>query len=217
MTSPISLVRVASTVVPSEYSDAPVVSSNKFPTDETRHHSEILFDIKPFSDQVVHDERLRCIIEQVRQIGQSAFWGNDCLIECTKRHGWRLNIICEPARFGDEVFGFIVYKIDRNDRVLHIQYIAVAEKHRRHGIGSKLIKSIQQYTAKTLTVSTVDRIVCACVPEAVHFYQKHSFRKSKKIEATEEEIKTDNLIPLQFQMEWKVPDRRKNKTPRYRR
>jgi ribosomal protein S18 acetylase RimI-like enzyme len=214
MASPISLVRVASTVVPSDYGEVTPVHSNKLPNDESQYHSEILFDIKPFSDQVVHDERLCCIIDQVRQIGQSAFWGNDCLVDCTKRHGWRLNIICEPSNIGDEVFGFIVYKIDRNDRVLHIQYIAVAEKHRRHGIGSKLIKSIQQYTAKTLTVSMIDRIVCACVPEAVQFYQKHSFRKSKRIEASEEELTVDHQIPLQFQMEWKVPDKRKNRTGR---
>jgi len=196
-------------VVPSDYLDsneAPKINS------ETQYTSEILFDIKPYSDQAIHDERLRHIVDQVRQIGQAAFWGNDCLIDCTKRHGWRLNIIIEKP--GDEVYGFIVYKIDRIEMVLHIQYIAVAEKHRRHGIGSKLIKSIQQYASKTLTVSTVERIACACVPEAVQFYQKHSFRKSKRIEATDEEVNADNQIPIQYQMEWKVPDKRKHKTTR---
>jgi ribosomal protein S18 acetylase RimI-like enzyme len=117
---------------------------------------------------------------------------------------------------GDEVFGFIVYKVDSSHKVLHIQYIAVAEKHRRHGIGSKLIKSLQQYASKTLTRSTVEKIACACVPEAVEFYQKHCFRKGKRIVPDDEnggESKEINgvvevQIPLQFQMEWKVPQKR---------
>jgi ribosomal protein S18 acetylase RimI-like enzyme len=211
MASPVSLVRVASTVAPSDYSDAGVACLDKGSNEQSLQF-EILFDIKPLSDQVLNDERLRYLVDQARQIGQSAFWGNDCFHECSKRHGWRLNIIAEPPKFGDEVFGFVVYKIDSHDMVLHIQYIAIAEKYRRRGIGSKLLKSLQQYSAKTLTVSTVTRIVCACVPEAVPFYQKHCFRKAKRIVATEEEQEKDHQLPLQFQMEWKVPDKRKNKS-----
>ncbi len=211
MTSPVSLIRVASTVAPSDYSDAGQTSLIKDDNPQSLNF-EILYDIKPLSEQALSDDRLRYIVEQARQIGQSAFWGNDCFLECSKRHGWRLNIIAEPPKFGDEVFGFVVYKIDSHDMVLHIQYIAIAEKYRRRGIGSKLLKSLQQYAAKTLTVSTVTRIVCACVPEAVPFYQKHCFRKSKRIIATEEEVQVDHQIPLQFQMEWKVPDKRKNKS-----
>ena len=211
MTSPVSLVRVASTVAPSDYSDTGVVCLDKGSSEQSLQF-EILFDIKPLSDQVLNDERLRYLVDQARQIGQNAFWGNDCFHDCSKRHGWRLNIIAEPPKFGDEVFGFVVYKIDSHDKVLHIQYIAIAEKNRRRGIGSKLLKSLQQYSAKTLTVSTVTRIACACVPEAVPFYQKHCFRKAKRIIATEEEQEKEHQIPLQFQMEWKVPDRRKNKS-----
>lgn len=211
MSSPISLVRVASTVAPSDYSDAGRTSLDKDVEPQSLSF-EILYDIKPLSTQVLNDDRLRYLVDQARQIGQAAFWGNDCFLECSKRHGWRLNIITEPPKFGDEVFGFVVYKIDSHDMVLHIQYIAVAESHRRRGIGSKLLKSLQQYAAKTLTVSTVTRIVCACVPEAVPFYQKHCFRKTKRIIATEEEEQLDHQLPLQFQMEWKVPDKRKNKS-----
>jgi ribosomal protein S18 acetylase RimI-like enzyme len=212
MTSPVSLVRVASTVAPSDYNESCPASIDKEVNVKESFTYEILFDIKPMSDQVRQDERLLSIVTQARQIGQDAFWGNDCFLECSKRHGWRLNIIAETPKIGDEVFGFVVYKIDSHDMVLHIQYIAVAEKYRRRGVGSKLIKSLQQYAAKTLTVSTVTRIVCACVPEAVPFYQKHCFRKAKRIVATEEEQQVDHQIPLQFQMEWKVPDKRKNKS-----
>lgn len=214
MTSPVALARVASTVASSECG----MTLNEKNESLGAPLSEIIVDLRPFSAEVASDERLSSIVNQVHAIGREAFWGNDCLTDCTKRNGWRLNVAVEPKTFGDEVFGFIIYKIDRECMVLHVQYIAVSDKCRRRGIGTKLLKALQNYAAKTLTVSTVQRIACACVPEAVKFYQKHCFRKVKRIVADDEEISVvpetgvaEKQIPLQFQMEWKVPDKRKNK------
>ena len=212
MSSPTSLFRVASTVVPSDVSECCLSLSGPKGNAAPRR-SEIIFDVKPFSETVKNDPRLWFMVEQVRQIGSNAFWGNDCLLECNKKNGWRLNIIGEPRDVGDEVFGFMIYKVDSGHKVLHLQYIAVAEKHRRHGIGSKLIRSLQQFATKTLTRSMTEKIACACVPEAVEFYQKHCFRKGKRIVPDEEEptedtpdnLTKDVQIPVQFQMEWKVP------------
>ena len=217
MSSPVSLRRVASTVAPSEASEyTPTVETKGTLAGGNNLIHEIIFDLKPFADSVKADERMWFLVQQVKQIGESAFWGNNCLIDCSKRHGWRLNIISEPKSVGDEVFGFVVYKIDIEQGVLHIQYIAVAERHRRRGIGSKLIKSLQQYAAKTLTKSMVERIACACVPEAVEFYQKHCFKKGKRIISEEESEPCafgtiETLIPLQYAMEWRVPDKRKKR------
>lgn len=214
MTSPASLYRVASTVAPSDISDLGYIQTRKNLHDS---ETEILFDIKPFSEAVKSDPRKWFLVEQVKQIGNSAFWGNDCICECTSRHGWRLNIIAEPANVGDEVFGFLVYKVDSHQKVLHIQYIAVAEKHRRRKIGSKLIKALQQYATKTLTRACVDKVVCAVVPEAVEFYQKHCFKKGKRIVPGQEEAAGETLpdgrvqiqIPLQYHMEWRVPAKKR--------
>lgn len=217
MTSPVCLARVASTVASSECSN----SINEDVGHVGSPIIEIMVDLKPFSLEVAADERLSSIVNQVQAIGKDAFWGNNCLCDCTKKNGWRLNVAVEPNKVGDEVFGFVVYKIERETMVLHIQYIAVSDKYRRKGIGAKILKALQNYAAKALTVSTVQRIACACVPEAVKFYQKHCFRKVKKIVAAEEEGVVlpetginEQQIPLQFQMEWKVPDKRKNKAGR---
>lgn len=183
---------------------------------ETGSTVEVLFDVKPFSEASKAHGRAFSLIEQVLKIGECAFWGNNCLVDCTSRRGWRLNIAAEPATVGDEVYGFIVYKIESHKKILQIQYIAVAEKHRRRGVGSKLIKSIQRYVRETLTRSTIERIACACLPEAVEFYQRHQFRKGKRIVAEDEanmvKLTSENAIevqiPLQYHMEWKVPRRK---------
>ena len=217
MSSPISLIRVASTVAPSDYGESCAEIQSKPGIDIAHVVTEILTDIKPFSESVHSDPRLFELVEKVKQIGAAAFWGNNCLAECNKRCGWKLNVIAEPKNIGNDVLGFIVYKIDASNMVLHVQYIAVAHNHRRKGIGSKLIKHLQQYASRTLTSSTVLKIACACIPEAVKFYQKHSFRKVKRIVADEDEIAGEMLpdgrleqqLELQYHMEWKVPALRK--------
>jgi ribosomal protein S18 acetylase RimI-like enzyme len=208
------LQRVASTVVPSDVSEADFGFGCLKTVDGST--SVILVDVKPFSVATKNDPRLSYLVEQVQIIGKSAFWGNNCLSDCSHRNGWRLDIIAQPASSGDEVFGFVVYKVDTKNKTLHIQYIAVAERYRRHGIGSKLLKSLQRFASKVLTKSTVERIACACVPEAVEFYQKHNFRKCKRIVPTEDEIECllpdgtiEKQLPLQFQMEWKVPNKKR--------
>lgn len=214
MTSPISLRRVASTVASLDLGEE---SAKVEVAEDNSRIYDIICDVKPFSECVKLDERMMFLVQQVKQLGEAAFWGNNCLTDCNRRHGWRLNIIAEPEAIGDEVFGFIIFKIDTEQRVLHIQYIAVSERHRRKGLGSKLIKSLQQYAIKTLTRSSVDRIVCACLPEAVDFYRKHCFRKGKKIVPTESELngevcsdgRIETLVPLQYSMEWKVPEKKK--------
>ena len=208
------LQRVASTVVPSDVSEADLEVEHLKPIEEARF--EILVDVKPFSSAAKNDPRMWCLVEQVELIGRTAFWGNNVLNDCSSRQGWRLDIVAQEASLGDEVFGFVVYKVDTKHKILHIQYIAVAERHRRHGIGSKLLKSLQKFATKVLTKSTVERIACACVPEAVEFYQKHNFRKCKRIVPSEDEVETklsdgtiEKQLPLQFQMEWKVPNKKR--------
>lgn len=213
MASPTSLQRLASTVVPSDASecglDIQVIKDN------SGTGFEILFDVKPFSGSTRDDSRMMFLVEQVRIIGEQAFWGNNCIADCNTRMGWRLNIACQTASSGDEVLGFVVYKIEPKNKVLQIQYIAVAEKHRGRGVGSKLIKSLQKYASTTLTNSMVERLACACVPEAVEFYQKHCFRKMRRIVAEQSDsvdvfprATIEIQIPLQFHMEWRVPHKK---------
>ena len=216
MNSTIALQRAPSTVAPSDAGDNTCLETesicNKIPTVA----SEVSFDIRPFSAEARSDPRISHMVQQVHRIGEAAFWGNNCLIDCSSRRGWRLNIIAQPAEVGNEVFGFLVYKIDSIRKVLHIQYIAVDENYRRQGIGSRLIKSIQKYSRETLTRSSIERIVCSCLPDAVEFYQRHQFRKGKRIVADYEEISgtvmpdgsLESQIPLQFHMEWKVPKKK---------
>jgi len=216
LSSPVILQRAPSTVAPSETSQDVYIYDESKRIESCNLQSEVYFDVKPFSEATKLNKRISFMVEQVMLIGESAFWGNNCLIDCKSRHGWRLNIIAEPRNAGEEVFGFLVYKIDSITKVLHIQYIAVAERHRRKGIGSKLIKSLKKYAQETLTYSTIERIACACLPEAVEFYQSHQFRKGKRIVAGEEEAcgkvladgSREVQVPLQFHMEWKVPKRR---------
>ena len=218
MTSPVRLARVASTVATSDSGEyANIKTSEKLVASLENLQFEITCDVKPLETSLKCEDRIWFLVQQVKQIGETAFWGNNCLLDCSRRHGWRLNIIAQPKSVGDEVFGFVVFKIDADQRVLHIQYIAVIEKHRQKGFGSKLIKSLQNYATNTLTNSTVDRIVCACLPEAVDFYRKHCFRKGKKIIPDEEEQegqilpdgRKETLVALQFAMDWKVPDKKK--------
>ena len=219
MTSPLSLIRVASTVAPSDYSESFADPQFKRDMPSVAHVvCEIISDVKPFSKSTRSDIRMFEMVEQVRVIGSRAFWGNNCLEDCNKRCGWKLTIIAEPKQVGNEVFGFIIFKIDSVNMVLHVQYIAVAHNHRHRGIGSKLIKHIKQFAHRILTSSTVQKIACACVPDAVKFYQKHSFKKVKRIVANEDEAagellpdgRLEQQIDLQYQMEWKVPALRKN-------
>ena len=209
---PPTLCRTASTVAPSDISEAGTYEGDGYKAVHREIQSEITLNIKPFSVNAQASPRLWSIVQQVKQIGESAFWGNNCLVDCNTRQGWRLNVISQPPAHGDEVFGFIVYKVDSQHKVLHIQYIAVSENHRRRGIGSKLIKSLQKYATNTLTRNTVEKMACACVPEAVEFYQKHNFRKGQRIlpeEGDAPRILADGRmevqIPLKYQMEWKVP------------
>lgn len=214
MASPSLLYRVASTVVPSDVSECDInIALDKSPI---LSQLEIICDVKPFSESARTDMRTSFLLEQVRLIGEQAFWGNDCLSDCTKSNGWKLNILAQPASVGDEVYGFLIYKVDAKQRNLQIQYIAVANKYRRHGAGSKLLKALQKYAIKVLTRSYVEKIACACVPEAVEFYQKHNFRKCKRILPDEHEKEVilpngniERQIPLQFLMEWKVPGKSK--------
>jgi len=213
MTSPTLLYRVASTVAPSDVSECDIQAPN-VKLRQTSQEPEIIADVKPFSEAARADLRTSFLLEQVRMIGEQAFWGNNCLTECNKRQGWKLNILAQPAAVGDEVYGFVIYKVDVKQRILQIQYIAVADKHRRHGVGSMLLKALQKFATKILTKSTVDKIACACVPEAVGFYQKHNFRKCRRIVPDEHEREVvhadgtiEKQIPLQFHMEWKVPDK----------
>lgn len=213
MASPTSLQRVASTVAPSDISDSGFDSHDTKPPQVGEF--EILFDVKPFAGSTRDDSRMRFLVEQVRIIGEQAFWGNNCLAECNTKSGWRLNIASQLMLSGDEVLGFVVYKIEPKKKILQIQYIAVAEKHRGHGVGSKLIKSLQNYATKTLTHAMVEKLACACVPEAVEFYQKHCFRKIRRIVAEESDSANvlpspsiDIQIPLQFHMEWRVPNKK---------
>jgi ribosomal protein S18 acetylase RimI-like enzyme len=198
----------SSTVAPSEASEPDQVGGSREKCLGIAMPIQILLDIRPFSTLTHADDRLRSIIEQARRVGEKAFWGNDCFLDCSTKQGWRLNIGLDPSN--DDVLGFIVYRVEGSARVVHIQYIAVDERHRRRGIGTKLIKSLQQFVRSRLTRRVVDRIVCAVVPQAVPFYQTLQFRKGRRIDTVEGGTvapcgRLEEQIPVQFQMEWKVP------------
>ena len=165
---------------------------------------DIIVDVRANGPAATSDSRLGRLISQARELGSKTFWGNDVFADVSKRSGWRLNLLAQDSL----LCGFIVYKADLERQVVEVEYLAVGSSLRGQGCGAKLIKWVQCYARDRLTRNQVNRVVCACVPESVGFYQRLGFKALKEVVAENEEERKV-LIPGQIHMQWKVPPPKK--------
>jgi len=164
---------------------------------------DMLVDVRANGPAASTDSRVGRLIAQARELGSVTFWGNDVFEEVTKRGGWRLNILAQDSL----LCGFIVYKAQMDRELVEIQYLAVNPALRGQGCGAKLVKWVQNWAQTTLTKAQVNFVSCACVPEALGFYQRLGFKRLKEIKPADEEEATV-LIHGQFHMQWKLRGRR---------
>jgi ribosomal protein S18 acetylase RimI-like enzyme len=53
-----------------------------------------------------------------------------------------LDTIAKVAEAGDQIIGYLIYRLDQNDRVVVVENIAVAPACQRRGVGRSLIRSL---------------------------------------------------------------------------
>jgi ribosomal protein S18 acetylase RimI-like enzyme len=160
----------------------------------------MLVDVRANGPAAQTESRLGRLISACRVLGQSAFWGNDVLEGVSKKGGWRVNLLAQDAT----LCGFVVYRFDADKEKIEVAYLAVSPSLRGQGCGRALVRWVQAWAQAAITRSRAAVVCCACVPEAVGFYQRLGFRRTKPIEAQDEQ-EAECLIPGQFLMIWKIP------------
>ena len=160
---------------------------------------DMLIDIRANGPVAQTDSRIGRLITQARELGSKTFWDNDVFEGVTKRGGWRLNILAQDSF----LCGFIVYKADLEREIVEVQYLAVNPTLRGQGCGAKLVRWVQNWAQNSLTRTQVSYVACACVPEALGFYQRLGFKRLKEIKPVNDE-EAAVLINGQFHMQWKL-------------
>lgn len=159
--------------------------------------SVILTDVKPHAEENQSDPAMFALLAQARQLGQECFKGKDCLDGCSKRGGWRINLLAEGLDRGAaaSLLGFVIYRLKPDVRALSVYKLAVPEQYRRHGYGKLLMLGLVQQ-AKQLP--EIDRVSLASLAGAISFYQRLGF---KKLHTITEKDATDTAFPGQVYME----------------
>jgi ribosomal protein S18 acetylase RimI-like enzyme len=160
----------------------------------------MLVDVRANGPAANTESRLGRLIAACRSLGESTFWGNNVLDGVSKKGAWKLNILAQ------DVFlcGFVVYRFDASREKVEVAYLAVSPALRGQGIGRSLIRWVQNYAQTAITRSRASVVCCSCVPESIGFYQRLGFRRTKPVEAKDED-EAQMLIPGQFLMLWKIP------------
>lgn len=159
--------------------------------------SVILTDVKPHAEENQSDPAMFALLAQARQLGQECFKDKDCLACCSKRGGWRINLLAEGLDRGAaaSLLGFVIYRLKPDVRALSVYKLAVPEQYRRHGCGKLLMLGLVQQ-AKQLP--EIDRLSLASLAGAISFYQRLGF---KKLHTITEKDATDTAFPGQVYME----------------
>jgi len=162
----------------------------------------ILTDVKPHSKEVQLDPTTAALLEQVRALGQACF-KEDGLDGCSKRGGWRINLLAAglDQGAGAALLGFIVYRLRPDVRALTVAKLAVPGIYRRRGYGRVLMQGL---IAQAKQLPEIDTVSLASLPEAITFYQRLNFRKLHTITAKDD---ANCYFPGQVYMELQTRSR----------
>eukprot|EP00442_Polarella_glacialis_P020064 CAMPEP_0115091958 /NCGR_PEP_ID=MMETSP0227-20121206/26442_1 /TAXON_ID=89957 /ORGANISM="Polarella glacialis, Strain CCMP 1383" /LENGTH=246 /DNA_ID=CAMNT_0002483609 /DNA_START=177 /DNA_END=917 /DNA_ORIENTATION=+ len=168
----------------------------------------MITDLKPFAPEVQSDPEKAALLALVRDLGQECF-REDCLEGCSKRGGWRINILAAGLGQGAGVslLGFVVYRVKPEVHALTVAKLAVPAIYRRKGYGRVLMADLVQQ-AKSLP--EIDVVSLASLQEAITFYHSLGFKRKQAITAKDETV---SLVPGQVFMERRVGSGRSGKAP----
>jgi len=141
------------------------------------------------------DERMATLISCARDLSQVVF-KEDCLLEVTKKSGWKLSILTTDDF--SILCGFIVSKVTNGS--LSVAKIAVPASFRGSGFGRLIMDDVMKVAKKR---GDVYDVCLSSLPGAVKFYQRLGFKAFRDMKATVQ----DDMIEGQVYMEKKLRQR----------
>lgn len=103
--------------------------------------------------------------------------------------GYRLMMLCTPEGTKQDVYGFIVFRLD--ETVVTVIQIAVADEHRGKGIGRQAVDWIIQYAEN----ARCDSVVLGSHLESVEFYEESGFERATETSGKEFPLGT---LPMEY-------------------
>ncbi|CAE7377798.1 ppsC [Symbiodinium natans] len=137
--------------------------------------TSIWLDVKPGLDKV--DPKKAAVLEQVTALGDDIF-GDDPLVGCSKRGGWRMHVAVGQVAEKTVLLGFIVWRIKPERNMLIVSQLAVPEQFRRHGFGKMLVELLIAEARRLPQVYTVS---LSSLPGSVKFYKRLGFKQVQRL------------------------------------
>ncbi|CAE7518029.1 ppsC [Symbiodinium sp. CCMP2592] len=133
--------------------------------------TSLWLDVKPGLDKT--DPTKASVLEQVSALGDDIF-GDDPLVGCSKRGGWRMHLAVGQVAEKTTLLGFIVWRIKPERNMLIVSQLAVPEQFRRHGFGKMLVELLIAEAKRLPQVYTVS---LSSLPGSVKFYKRLGFKQ----------------------------------------
>mmetsp|Transcript_27499 Transcript_27499/g.51539 ORF Transcript_27499/g.51539 Transcript_27499/m.51539 type:complete len:223 (+) Transcript_27499:56-724(+) len=137
--------------------------------------TSIWLDVKPGLDKA--DPQKVAVLEQVSALGDDIF-GDDPLVGCSKRGGWRLHVAAGQVGDKSVLLGFIVWRIKPERNMLIVSQLAVPEQYRRHGFGKMLVQILIAEAKRLPQIYTVS---LSSLPDSVRFYKRLGFKQVQRL------------------------------------
>jgi ribosomal protein S18 acetylase RimI-like enzyme len=137
-------------------------------------------------------------IPEIEAASQVAFDEN-CLEMISKKSKFKLGVLSAPC--GD-LLGFIVYKINRNQRSFTIGKVAVRVEFRGQGYGKRMVKDVIKIAKKD---KLIDFVSLSSLPGSVKFYKRMNFKEFKDIKFSPDSLEEgETFVEGQVYMEFKT-------------
>jgi ribosomal protein S18 acetylase RimI-like enzyme len=183
----------ASTTVPDWQSCASSGEEVAMPTKET---VQLLRNVSIHGPH--EDAKMAGLMQATRDLSMKVF-DEDCLVEITKKSGWKLSLLVSDDL--STLCGFIVSKVAKG--ALSIAKLAVPSEFRGSGFGRLIMDEVMKTAKKQ---SDVYEVCLSSLATAVKFYQRLGFKAFKNLKI---ENGSDEFVEGQVYMEKKLRPRRK--------
>eukprot|EP00439_Symbiodinium_sp_Y106_P042796 s57_g5.t1 len=137
--------------------------------------TSLWLDVKPGLDKT--DPTKASVLEQVSALGDDIF-GDDPLVGCSKRGGWRMHLAVGQVAEKTTLLGFIVWRIKPERNMLIVSQLAVPEQFRRHGFGKMLVELL---IAEAKRLPQVYAVSLSSLPGSVKFYKRLGFKQVQRL------------------------------------
>ncbi|KAF4714573.1 Dynein, axonemal, light intermediate chain 1 [Perkinsus olseni] len=131
------------------------------------------------------------LLDQVKELSEAEFEGENCLEKISGRSPWKLSILAS----GDQLCAFIVYKFVNDRRAFSVGKLAVPKAMRGRGLGTFVMKWVKESCKAN---PNVDIVTLSSLPAAIKLYKKIGFKKIYTITQSDPD---EELVEGQVYME----------------